>query len=293
MKKLYFSIGGSVGGVLLLLACAVLFSQRIPVGHVGVATMFGEVSGHYEAGLHVPVNPFLSFTLFDVRQQTMKEEVNVPSQDQLTTTIDFSFQYRANPEMCETILAETGTLKQAVAVHLTPMARSSAREHGKAVAKAEEFFLDDKQRALQQSVFDSVRDFVAPKGIIVDAVLIRDICLPDFIVEAIETKKVREQKAEEQKAELLRYQTEQGQVVAKAKSENEAATEDADKRQKLADAQAYEIEAINKAIAQNPAYIQLEALKTLQAISKDPAAKIYFLDGSSPTPLPLMHLGKE
>jgi hypothetical protein len=29
----------------------------------------------------------------------------------------------------------------------------------------------------------------------------------------------------------------------------------------------------------------------LKAISKDPASKIYFLDGSSPSPLPLMHLG--
>ena len=59
----------------------------------------------------------------------------------------------------------------------------------------------------------------------------------------------------------------------------------------LADAQAYEITKINDAIAQNPAYIQLQSLETLNAISKDPASKVHFIDGSSPTPLPLMHLG--
>jgi len=32
-------------------------------------------------------------------------------------------------------------------------------------------------------------------------------------------------------------------------------------------------------------------LEALKAISKDPASKVYFLNGDSPTPLPLMNLG--
>ena len=59
----------------------------------------------------------------------------------------------------------------------------------------------------------------------------------------------------------------------------------------LADAQAYEIRQINEAIGSSPAYIQLQSLEALKSISKDPASKVYFLDGSSPSPLPLMHLG--
>ena len=60
----------------------------------------------------------------------------------------------------------------------------------------------------------------------------------------------------------------------------------------LADAQAYEIERINQAIGDNPSYVRLQALKSLESIAKDPAAKLYFLDGSSPMPLPLMHMGE-
>ena len=35
----------------------------------------------------------------------------------------------------------------------------------------------------------------------------------------------------------------------------------------------------------------LSALEALKAISKDPASKIYFMDGDSPSPLPLMNIG--
>ena len=45
------------------------------------------------------------------------------------------------------------------------------------------------------------------------------------------------------------------------------------------------------ALQRNPAYIQLQSLEALKAISKDPASKMYFMDGSSTNPLPLMHLG--
>ena len=71
----------------------------------------------------------------------------------------------------------------------------------------------------------------------------------------------------------------------------EGSTEFAEKRRLLADAQAYEITKINEAIGKNPNYVKLQALKSLEAISKDPAAKVYFIDGDSPAPLPLMHLG--
>ena len=136
-----------------------------------------------------------------------------------------------------------------------------------------------------------LQEYLAPKGIIVSAVLIRDITLPPFIVAAIEQKKEREQAVEREKAELERVRTELQQEVARAQAGRAAAEEEAVRIRTLADATAYEIIQINNAVASNPAYIQLQSLEALKAISKDPASKIYFLDGSSPAPLPLMHLG--
>ena len=124
----------------------------------------------------------------------------------------------------------------------------------------------------------------------VGAVLIRDISLPPFIIKAIESKKEREQEVEKQKAELERFKTEQQQKVALATAESEAAKEQATKMKVLADAQAYEIEKINKAIGNNPNYVKLQPLEALKAISKDPASKVYFMNGDSPSPLPLMNM---
>ncbi len=122
--------------------------------------------------------------------------------------------------------------------------------------------------------------------------LIRDISLPPFIVQAIEQKKEREQAVERERAELERVRTELQQHVAKASAGREAAEQEAARKRILADATAYEIKKINEAVASNPAYIQLQSLVALKAISKDPGSKLYFLDGSSPSPLPLMHLGE-
>jgi regulator of protease activity HflC (stomatin/prohibitin superfamily) len=80
--------------------------------------------------------------------------------------------------------------------------------------------------------------------------------------------------------------------VARAEAGRDAAELEAQRKRTLADATAYEITQINNAIANNQAYIQLQSLEALKAISKDPASKIYFMDGSSPSPLPLMHLGE-
>jgi regulator of protease activity HflC (stomatin/prohibitin superfamily) len=179
-----------------------------------------------------------------------------------------------------------------VRVHLVPKLRSLLREQGKSIKRAEDFFLEETQDTLQSALTEGLKDFLAPKGIIVTAVLIRDITLPPFIVEAIEQKKEREQAVERERAELERVRTELQQQVARAEAGREAAEEEAARKRILADAQAYEITQINNAISRNPAYIQLQSLEALKSISKDPASKLYFMDGSSSMPLPLMHLGE-
>jgi regulator of protease activity HflC (stomatin/prohibitin superfamily) len=266
--------------------------QKVPAGYVAVATLFGEVQEDpYEEGLHIPVNPFFEWYFYDVRQKSHLEEANVPSQDQLQTKIQVSVQYRIEKEMAPKILKGTGNAKDVLRVHIVPKLRSLLREQGKAIIRAEDFFLEETQQNLQTSLLTGLEDYLIEKGVNVGAVLIRDISLPPFIIKAIESKKEREQEVEKQKAELERFATEQQQKVAQATAESEAATEQANKVRVLADAQAYEIEKINKAIGSNPNYVKLMALEALKAISKDPASKIYFMNGDSPSPLPLMNIG--
>ena len=286
-----FALAGVAAIVVLALLSTFLF-QGVPAGHVGVASLFGKVqASEYGEGMHFPVNPLLAWTEYDVREKTHKETASVPSQDQLTTQIDVSVQYNLIPGQTSRILQETGDATDAVEVHLIPKLRSLMREQGKTVANAEEFFQAETQERLQRDIFENLRDYLEPKGIRVQAVLLRDFTLPPAILANVQLKKQAEQKVEQSKAELEQIKVEAQQRVEEAKAERQAAEEQAEQRKLLADAQAYEIEKINTAVASNPAYIQLESLKALQAISSDPAAKLYFLNGDSPQPLPLMNLG--
>lgn len=267
------------------------FVRVIPPGHVGVAIFFGSVQDDtYDEGFHV-VNPMLSWKVFDVRQKTHKEEAHVPTRDQLQTKIDVSVQYRFNAAMAASIVRNTGSEAQMREVHLIPTLRSMVREQGSVVAKAEDFFLDETRTRLETGLLQKLQDRLVSKGFEIQDVLIRDISLPPVLAKAIEQKKEREQAVERQKAELERFKTEQKQKVALAEAERQAAEQEAKKKQILADARAYEIREINKATASNPAYVQLQALEALKDMAKDPAAKLYFIDGGATQPLPLMHMG--
>ena len=278
-------------GVLLLSSTRLVVS--VPAGHVAVATLFGEVQPEpYDEGLHIPVNPLYEFTFYDIREKELKESAAVPSQDQLTTSVDVSIKFRINGKDAPRMLQETGTFEDAIRVQIQPKLRSAVREQGKSIARAEDFFLQETQENLQTAIFETMREYLEPRGIACLDILIRDISLPPFITRAIESKKEREQEVEKQKAELERFRTEQQQKIAQAEAEKAAAELEAEKRRTLADAQAYEIEQLNNAIAQNPAYVQIQALEALKSISKDDSSKIYFLNGESPTPLPLMNMGE-
>jgi regulator of protease activity HflC (stomatin/prohibitin superfamily) len=292
MPKAIVPIAVAIVLILLVAAFGTRLYKTVPPGHVAVATIFGKVvQDPFPEGLHVPVNPLYEWHLYDARSKTHKETANVPSQDQLQTSLEVSVQYRINAAMTPTMLRDTGDADQAKFVHLVPKLRSLLREQGKSIVRAEDFFQEETQERLQANLLSGMKTYLQPKGLDVEAVLIRDITLPPFIIKAIEAKKEREQEVEKQKAELERFRTEQEQKVAAAQAERQAAEEQANRKRILADAQAYEIEQINRAVAANPAYLQLQAMDALKAIARDPAAKIYFLDGASPTPLPLMNVG--
>ncbi len=282
--------------IIIVVVIAVLLLGRkavktVPAGHVGVVTLFGKVSSKvYNEGFHI-ANPLYNWILYDAREKSHFEEAFVPTQDQLQTKVDVSIQYRIIKEQAPVILKETGLTSDAINVHLVPKLRSVIREQGKSIKRAEDFFLDTTQETLQGTLQEELASYLKPKGIQVLAVLIRDITLPPFITKAIEAKKEREQAVERQKAELERFRTEQEQKIAEAVARRKAAEETAAQLKVLADAKAYEIQKVNEAIGQNPNYLKLQGMEALKEMSKDPAAKIYFLNGDSPNPLPLMHLG--
>jgi regulator of protease activity HflC (stomatin/prohibitin superfamily) len=281
----------TITAVIVVLMFAPRFIKIVPPGHVGVGNLFGEIRPEpLLAGGHV-VNPLMGWYDFDVRENTLKESAQVPTRDQLQTKVDVSVQWRINPLMAAHVFKNVGTREKAKDVWLVPKVRNLVREQGTTIGKAEDFFLEETRKRMEAALLVGLEEYLGPLGITVSAVLIRDIDLPPVLTKAIEQKKEREQAVERQKAELERFRTEQQQQVAEAEAKRAAADQEALQIRVLAEARADEIRLINEAVAQNPAYIQLQALETLGEMAKDPAAKIYFLDSNSRQPLPLLHMG--
>jgi regulator of protease activity HflC (stomatin/prohibitin superfamily) len=277
---------------LLVLMFGQRFFHSVPAGHVGVAILFGEVQDTpYPEGLNI-VNPLLSWVDLDVRQDSFKiTQLEMPTRDQLLSKVDLSIQWRLDQTKAPEFFRDTGDKERMIQVHLHPKARSLIRELGTKIDRAEDLFKDEVRDQLANELGLQLAAYVADKGIIVESVLLRNINLPPVLAEAIGRKKEREQEVERQRAELERVKLEQEQQVAQAEALFRASEEDAKRIRILAEAKAYEISTINKAASGNPAYIQLQSLEALKKMAEDPAAKLYFMDSNSPSPLPLMNIG--
>jgi regulator of protease activity HflC (stomatin/prohibitin superfamily) len=144
---------------------------------------------------------------------------------------------------------------------MIPKLRSILREQGKGVEKSQDCFKESIQRQLQETLQLGLSEFLAPKGLQVETVLIRDVQLPEVIRTAITETKKREQEVLKQQAELERFATEQDQKVKQAESELKAARLEAQKIKELAEAEAYKISVINETLAKSPNYIELKKVE--------------------------------
>ena len=247
--------------VLIILLLAVLSPfTTIPAGHVGVATLFGKVDvDEINEGFHI-INPLKKVQKIDCRNKELTlQGVGVPSQDQLTTSVDVTVKWRVDKTQAAEAYQQTGSAEALEVVHLKPLLRSLLRKAGKGIENAEDFYRDDVQESMQNTILDGLGGLTA-KGILVEEVLLRAFNLPSMIVQGVEDKKRQKQLAERQIEELKRFSTEQEQKQVEAKAEKMAAIEEAEKRVALADAKAYEITAEAKAQAEAIA-IKGEALR--------------------------------
>jgi len=257
-----------IGMLLLAVFTWAFCTETVNPGHVAVPVMFGNVrEAALEPGLHVPVNPLLDFTHFDCRQKTyLAENVGVPSQDKLVTFMDVSVQYHLDANMAPTMLDETGNAEAVLSTHMIPKLRSLLREQGKSVERAESFFLEATQTALQASLQNGLDEFCGKEGIVIDDILIRDVRLPAVIVNAVNQTKERQEQTAREQAEFERFEIEQQKKVAEAAAQRQAAEEEAQRKRTIADAEAYEINTRGTALRENPEILRLEAIQRWDGI---------------------------
>jgi len=208
-----------------LLFLILIFSRTIfvtiPPGHVGV--MFERFGGGinkekiYNQGFHV-IAPWNELIQYDIRVNEKEETMSVLSKNGLTIEVELSFRYMPNDQKIGYLHDEVG--KDYVERILRPEIRSATREViGKYLP--EELY-STKREAIQDEIFQQTSKAANSKHITLDAVLIREVALPEKLKAAIEQKLEEEQLAFQFEFKLDRERKEAERKIIEAQAKADA-----------------------------------------------------------------------
>ena len=187
LKSRFLRIVVVVAVLILLLAS----TTSIPTGHVGVLTLFGKVTGDVLAeGIHL-INPLKSVQKMTVQTQSRKESASVPSKEGLMLSLDTSLLFRLDRDQAAQVLQTVGV--DYVEKVVEPELRSAIR--GATAAHSSNDLYTNGRELVQQQIVSDLKTQLAPRGVIVEAVLLRDVQLPALLKASIEAKQQAEQEA--------------------------------------------------------------------------------------------------
>lgn len=214
----------------------------------------------YEQGFHV-IAPWNTLHIYDVKINETFEKMEVLSQNGLSIKIDLSFRYNPIHNKIGYLHDEIG--RNYVERIVKPEIRSVTREViGNYLP--EELY-STKREAIEDEIESLTRAKVEPKYITLDAILIRDVTLPQTLRTAIEQKLKQEQEALEYdfKIQKARKEAERKKIEANGISEF----------QKI----------VNRTIT--PQLLKWKGVEATQEISKSPNSKVIVIgngDGDLP-----------
>jgi regulator of protease activity HflC (stomatin/prohibitin superfamily) len=186
---------------LLVLCAPFLEGCRCPVvpsGHSAIVfeTLGGGTSRKMLGeGMHVM--PIWNTTIaYDLRVREMKETLSVLSNNGLALRVDASVRFR--PQAEELFELQTQIGPNYADIVIAPVVRSEARKVFGRYAPEEIY--STKREEIERQIYDEVQKSLTGKHVVVEAVLVRDVELPEAIKTAIADKL-----AEEQRSQKMRF----------------------------------------------------------------------------------------
>ena len=240
-------------------------TTTIQSGEGGVMySIFGGTSLDETYGEGLKVHPpWVRVYTYDLRVQEAEEEITALSSNGLTITLDVSLRWRPVPELLPQLHVTYG--RDYPSKLVIPVLRSDARE---VVGRytPEELYAS-KRSELQQAILNQVKAGVEGRYVQIDAVLIRDVVLPEQIRRAIESKLTEEQ-------EVQRYQF----TLQKDSLE-------AERKQIEARGQAEYQRIITQSLS--PEFLRFKGIEATQQLAESPNAKTVIV-GSGRDGLPII-----
>lgn len=252
------------GGILfLMLIAAGCMTKSIGAGEQGVKYSYfsgTNLAESYGEGFHV-FFPWEQMIDYDVRVNNMDEEIEVLSSNGLTIGMDLSVRYRPRvsqlPQLHTTF--GQGYYERLVQPELRSVSRQVVGQF-----TPEELY-STRRIELQETIENNLREAVGSRFVEVEAVLIRDIGLPDQIRRAIENKLEEEQRVEQARLSIARAEQE-------AERKRVEAQGDADRAAIIAQ-------------SMTPSFLQFQGIQATRELAQSNNAKVVIIGGENGLPV--------
>jgi len=171
----------------------------------------------YDQGFHV-ILPWNTMFIYDVRTNEAFEEMEVLSKNGLSIKVELSYRYSPQPDKIGYLHDQIGTNYDVRIIK--PEIRSATRE---VIGQynPEELY-STKREAIQQEIFVKTSKSIGEKNLLLDAILIRSVTLPENLRNAIEKKLEEEQLSLQYKYKLDRERQEGERRVIEAQAKADA-----------------------------------------------------------------------
>ena len=209
-------------GIVLLIIFVAKSTVTIGSGEAGVLykTFGGGVvtdEPPLNEGFHL-VAPWNRVFVYEVRQQSLEEQMQVLSSNGLQIDIDASTWFQPSYANLGSLHREKG--EEYIRRLLQPAVRSAARS---VVGRYNpEQLYASKREAIQKEILEETQILLQDQYVQVNEVLVRDVSLPPTIKEAIERKLKQEQESLEYEFRLVTAAKEAEKVIIEAKGKAES-----------------------------------------------------------------------
>ncbi|MFT5165612.1 MAG: prohibitin 1 [Saprospiraceae bacterium] len=219
-KLFTFGIIAMIGLILVLALSSSIFLTIAPGAKGVLFKRFGgglDKEHPYGQGFQV-IAPWNEMFIYDVRTNEGLEKMTVLSKNGLQIIVELSYRYSPVPE-------EIGYLHNEIGANylnriIIPEIRSATREViGKYLP--EELY-SSKREAIQDEIYQRTSENITLKHLILDAILIREVELPETLKAAIERKLKEEQSSLEYEFRLERERKESQRKVIEAQAKADA-----------------------------------------------------------------------
>lgn len=266
-------VAGAVALVVGILTLPFTLVWGIPAGHVGIVSVFGEVSDEtLPAGGPYFVKPWKSVIRTSVQTQKNDEPATVPTKGGLAVNMHSVMLYKLDPAAAPRVRREVGEKYEEVLID--PYFKNAVRDVCSEYAP--EALYTNERVQVEAAVLARVQKELGPRGIIVESIMLQDPVLPPVVADRIQAKVAAEQDA-------IRMQS-----VFKQREQEGLAN----KRTKELEAEAKVIEAKGIAEAQNiikkdldENYLRYLWIEALKESAKHNNATIYIPTGTDGMPL--------